>query len=194
MKEKEKKDFFKRLCEILDEETQVWWTKKLGVSQGTISNFYRQRFTSVDKIFKIIREKKISADWLFFGTGPKYSKHLNSQEIDKVQDGFRASQNKIVALEHENMRLRKENRVLKAGIEQNEFLVGGDKEDRFLDTITYLRNAIDLIFKMALNYAEQEIDDDKYIDILNWLKSSHKAKMHNTASILEELSSVFLKK
>ncbi len=188
MNAKEKDAFFERLFEVLDEETQSWWAKTIGLSQGTISNIYKKKFMPADKLVEILKAKKISADWLFFNIGSKKIEHRNASAIDKMQDNFREAQNKFAGLERENIKLRKERKIHEAASGLQAALPSpGD----FLNAATSIRMIIDLVLRMALEFAKQNIDDDKLIEIFHWLKRNHDVKKFGTAAAMEELNQLF---
>lgn len=187
--------FFERLREILDQETQNWWAEKISVSQGTISNCYKNKFTTVDKIIKILSVKQISPTWLIFGSGPKELKYLNNEKIEKFQDSQRDLQARFAKVELENIKLRKKLMSIQNSLDQKDLIsLNGDNDIDFISIITVLRTAMDVIFKMAELFARHNIDISNYSEILSWIKNNIEVQKHSTAAAMENLNKIIKSK
>ena len=185
-------DFFNRLREILDEETQQWWASKISVAQGTISNCYKNRYLSADKIIKIATVKQVSPTWLIFGTGPKELKFFDKKKIGEIQDAYRNSQKKLTEIEYKNVKLRKKVRQLENALKQSALLSSaGEGESAIVGVMALLKMAIDVIFKMAEMQVKQNFDGDVYANILEWMSKNLENRKHTTAEMLEQLDTLF---
>jgi uncharacterized protein YdcH (DUF465 family) len=183
--------FFKRLFEVLDEETQHWWAKKISVSQGTISNLYKKKYSTIDKIIKIMALKKISPNWLILGSGPKDLKYLDEKEIGKIQDRFRDSQEKMAELEYSNLMLQKQVKQLENRLIENELLsLNGDKDIDIVGLMTIFRMVNDVIFKIAEVFTKKNLDSKNYGEILKWFKNNFETQKYGTAAAMENLNSI----
>lgn len=193
--------FFQRLAEILRTEKQNWWAKHTGTSQSMVSNYwFKGKYPRGDKIAKILELKKISANWLYFGFGPKELIDLDENEIEKKQNMDRQTQIEIIKLAEENIRLKDEVQQMQLRIKQDQLVsdvrVGyGDpkdniREDNLLEVFALTRMVLDLIIKMAEIYSKDRLDNKKLDAIFDWLDQNKEAKKFNTAAMLRELDRI----
>ena len=193
--------FFNRLMEILETEVQTWWAEKTGTSQSTVSNYwFRGKYPKGDKILKILELKKISANWLFFNIGPKNLKYFDAAEIDRMQNENRKTQIEIMELMQENMRLKellvkseiviKENQMLSNMTNSEASYGDGNINNAVIGSISFLKMIIDIVLKMAEKYSKDNLDDEKYSEILRWIECNFESQKFSTASKLKELDNV----
>ncbi len=193
--------FFKRLSEVLKTEKQKWWAKKTGTSQSMVSNYwFRGKHPRGDKIAKILELKNISANWLYFGIGPKHMEELSGEELEKKQNMDRQTQIEIIKLAEENLRLKDEIQRIRLRLKQDqlvsdvESVYSGSKvtevEDSILETIALTKMILDVIIKMAQRYAEDHLDNEKIGTIIDWLSQNKEAKKFSAAAMLRELEHI----
>jgi transcriptional regulator with XRE-family HTH domain len=193
--------FFERLTEVLRTEKQNWWAKKTGTSQSMVSNYwFRGKYPRGDKIAKILKLKNISANWLYFGIGPKHLDDLSGKKIEKKQNMDRRHQIDIKKLAEENMRLTDEIRRIRLRLKQDQLVsdvervYSGSKEtgveDSILETIALTKMVLDIMIKMAQRYAEDHLDNEKIDTIIDWLNQNKEAKKLGTAAMLRELEQI----
>jgi transcriptional regulator with XRE-family HTH domain len=193
--------FFKRLTEVLKTEKQNWWAKKTGTSQSMVSNYwFRGKYPRGDKIAKILELKNISANWLYFGIGPKHIADLSGDDLEKKQNKDRQTQIEIIKLAEENVRLKDEIQNIRLHLKQDrlvsdaERVYSGSKatgvEDSILETIALTKMVLDVIIKMAQRYAEDHLDNEKMGTIIDWLNQNKEAKKFSAAAMLRELEQI----
>ncbi len=189
------------MMEILETEVQTWWAKNTDTSQSTVSNYwFKGKYPRSDKILKILQLKNISANWLFFGIGPKSLEYFDADAIDRVQNESRKTQIEIMALMQENMRLKellakseiviKEKQLL-SKIEDFEASMGGeDINNTVITSISFLKMILDVVLKMAERYAGENLNDESYRRILRWIESNLDSQKFSAASKLKELDHI----
>lgn len=193
--------FFKRLTEVLKTEKQKWWAKKTGTSQSMVSNYwFRGKYPRGDKIAKILELKNISANWLYFGVGPKHLEELSGDKLRKKQNMDRQTQIDIIKLTEENLRLKDDIQRIRLHLKQDQLVSDvqstytGSKatgvEDGILDTIALTKMVLDVILKMAQRYAEDHLDNEKIDAIIDWLNQNKEAKKFSAAAMLRELEHI----
>ena len=193
--------FFDRLTEVLRTEKQNWWAKKTGTSQSMVSNYwFKGKHPRADKIAKILELKNISANWLYFGIGPKSLDYLDEEEIEKKQNSHRQIQVEIIRLAEENIQLKDEILQMKLRLKQDQLVsdteaVYSSKEadllgDNIVGAFALTRMVIDIIIKMAELYAKDHVNYEKFSSILDWIEQNKVAKKYNTAAMLRELERI----
>jgi hypothetical protein len=193
--------FFKRLTEVLKTEKQKWWAQKTHTSQSMVSNYwFRGKYPRCDKIAKILELKNISANWLYFGIGPKHLGDLSGDEIEKTQNIDGWTQIEIVKLIEENIRLKDEMLQIRLRLQQGQLVsdveraYSGSKqagvEENILETIALTRMVLDIIIKMAQRYAEAHLDAEKIVTIIEWLNQNKDVKKFSAAAMLRELEHI----
>ena len=193
--------FFNRLTEVLRTEKQNWWAKKTGTSQSMVSNYcFKGKHPRADKIAKILELKNISANWLYFGIGPKSLDYLDEEEIEKKQNSDRQIQVEIIRLAEENIQLKDEILQMKLRLKQDQLVsdteaVYSSKEadllgDNIVGAFALTRMVIDIIIKMAELYAKDHVNYEKFSSILDWIEQNKVAKKYNTAAMLRELERI----
>ncbi len=65
--------FESRIVAVLKEHPAAWWVKNLGVSRGVVANKWINKVSkpNAETLLKILDLTGYSANWLFFGVGPK---------------------------------------------------------------------------------------------------------------------------
>jgi transcriptional regulator with XRE-family HTH domain len=193
--------FFSRLTEVLRTEKQNWWAKKTGTSQSMVSNYWlKGKHPRGDKIAKILELKNISANWLYFGIGPKDMDCLDEEEIEKKKNLDRQTQLEIIRLAEENSQLKEKILQMKLRLKQDQLVseteaVYSSKEANLLDdnivgAFALTRMIIDIIMKMAELYAKDHVDHEKFGSILDWIEQNRVAKKFSTAAMLQELEQI----
>lgn len=194
------KEFFKRLLKILDEETQSYWSNNTDTSQSLISNYwYRGKYPKPDKIAKILELKNLSANWLFFGLGPRDIRDLDEKEIAKKQNSYRKTQTAIIELAEENLRLKETIADYELKLGQYDLLSGYndsstdkgmDIKEKLLETFTLIRMMIDVVIKMAEVQSKEKIDSKSMHKIIDWIIKNKDSKKFSTAAMLKDLEGV----
>ncbi len=190
--------FFDRLMEILETETQTWWSEKTETSQSMVSNYwFKGKYPRCDKIHKILELKDISANWLFFNIGPKSRVHLDDKAIEKKQNISRETQIKIMELTQENIRLHEALKHCNIKLKQDNLVAGlknyvddqgaDSVNNTVMNSLSLLKMMIDIILKMAEMYSKSNMDEDGYIKIINWIEANLESQKYSTASKLKDL-------
>ena len=193
--------FFNGLTEVLRTEKQNWWAEKTGTSQSMVSNYwFKGKHPRGDKIAKIMELKNISANWLYFGIGPKNMDCPDEEEIEKKKNLDRQTQVEIIRLAEENSQLKDKILQMKLRLKQDQLVadteaVYSSKEADLLDdnivgAFALTRMIIDIIIKMAELYAKDHVDYEKFGSILDWIEQNRVAKKFNTAAMLRELEQI----
>lgn len=195
------KDFHKRLMEILNTEKQTWWAEKTETSQSMVSNYwFRGKDVRGGKLLKILKLKNISANWLFFGVGPKSLEDLDAAAIDEKQNADRKTQIEIMELTHENLlikdrlkrcEIRAKEAILAAGL--RDFVADrgeGSIGNTFIKSLSLLKMMIDIIMKMAESYSKANLDEAEYLKIIEWVVSNLESQQYSTASTLKSLENL----
>jgi transcriptional regulator with XRE-family HTH domain len=193
--------FFERLTEVLKTEKQNWWAKKTGTSQSMVSNYwFRGKYPRGDKIAKILELKNISANWLYFGVGPKHMADQSGEGLEKKQDRDRQTQIEIIKLAEENVRLKDEIQRIRLRLKQDQLVADAEHvysgsratgvEDSILETVALTKMVLDVIIKMAQRYAEDHLDNKKMGTIIDWLNQNKEAKKYSAAAMLRELEHI----
>jgi transcriptional regulator with XRE-family HTH domain len=111
--------FHDRLLDLIGDDV-AGWSKRLGVTQGTITGrWFKGSFPGTDKIIKICEEARVSADWLLNGkerisAGTEISTDQNKEGISELHLKLITALDKLVAAQEEIGRLRAEITELKA--------------------------------------------------------------------------------
>lgn len=193
--------FFSRLLEVLETEKQTWWAENTGTSQSMVSNYwFKGKYPRGDKIAKILELKNVSANWLYFGLGPKNLGYLDEGEIEKKQNNNRRTQIEIMALADENMRLKEKLEQYETERKKRELLANwldwdqdeGDNilKDNIIGAFSLARVLLDLIIKMAELYSREKIDHGKLKKIMDWAVRNQDSRKYSTAAMLRDLEAV----
>ncbi len=196
--------FKKRLIEILNQRTQVWWANHIGISQSVISNsYYKGTFPRTDKLMKIIQLSGVSANWLLFGKGAKYMDDIDEHAIDRQQDQKREQQIEILKIEAENQELKERVSALKRQLEQakadsiigiSDQIKGSSGQDIFEQNIFPIMTMFRLLNEIALKIVEihtkERMGDDQFINLTKWIRNNFETKKFETITKLSELESI----
>lgn len=196
--------FKNRLIEILNQNTQVWWADRIGISQSVISNsYYKGTFPRTDKLMKIIQLSGVSANWLLFGKGAKYMDDMDEHAIDRRQDRKREQQIQILEIEAENQELKERVKALQRQLEQqkadtmiglSDQIKGGSGQDIFEQNIFPVMTMFRLLNEIALKIVEihtkERMDTDQFIHLTKWIQNNFETKKFETITKLSELESI----
>jgi transcriptional regulator with XRE-family HTH domain len=196
--------FKNRLIEILNQETQVWWADRIGISQSVISNsYYKGSFPRTDKLMKIIQLSGVSANWLLFGKGAKYLDDMDEHAIDRRQDRKREQQIRILEIEAENQDLKERIKALQRQLEQQKVdstigmsdqIKGSSGHDIFEQNVFPVMTMFRLLNEIALKIVEihtkERMDSDQFIHLTKWIRSNFETKKFETITKLSELQSI----
>lgn len=196
--------FKKRLIEILNQKTQIWWADHIGISQSVISNsYYKGTFPRTDKLMKIILLSGVSANWLLFGTGAKYMDDMDENAIDRQQDRKREQQIQILKIETENQELKERVNAMKRQLEQakadaiigmSDQIQGSSGQDIFEQNIFPIMTMFRLLNEIALKLVEihtkERMDNEQFINLTKWIRSNFETKKFETITKLSELESI----
>ncbi len=196
--------FKNRLIEILNQNTQVWWADRIGISQSVISNsYYKGTFPRTDKLMKIIQLSGVSANWLLFGKGAKYMDDMDEHAIDRRQDRKREQQIQILKIESENQELKARIKALQRQLEQakadamigmSDQINGSSGQDIFEQNIfpimTMFRLLNEIALKMVEIHTKERMDNDQFINLAKWIRSNFETKKYETITKLSELENI----
>jgi hypothetical protein len=166
-----------------------------------VSNYwFKGKYPRSDKIAKILELKNISANWLYFGIGPKHMTDLSGDDLEKKQNMDRQTQIEIIKLAEENMRLKDQIQRIGLRLKQGQLVSDTEHdystsrasgvEESILETIALTKMVLDVIIKMAQRYAEDHLDNEKMETIIDWLNQNKEAKKFSAAAMLRELEQI----
>jgi hypothetical protein len=166
-----------------------------------VSNYwFRGKHPRGDKIANILELKSISANWLYFGIGPKHLEELSGDELENRQARERQTRIEIIKLAEENLRLKDEIERIRLRLKQDQLVsdvervYSGSKatkvDESILETIALTKMVLDVIMKMAQRYAEDQLDHEKLGTIIDWLNQNKEAKKFSAAAMLRELEHI----
>lgn len=91
---------------LLLKDNVVVWAKKINVSESTIRDgwFKMESYPGADKIMKICKEAKVSADWLLWGKKENDEIVELKQEIDELKVEKKCLHSKIREMKKEKKR------------------------------------------------------------------------------------------
>lgn len=72
---------FKRVFEAAESKTQQELAMLLGVRQSSVSDAKRRKTIPAEWLVKLFEKNRINPEWIRMGTGPKYLKGADGEEI-----------------------------------------------------------------------------------------------------------------
>lgn len=192
-----------RFIEILSENTQPWWAEALDVSQGVISSAWlKGKLPRIETLFKIIKIKGISPNWLFLGIKPIYIKDLDEIAKDDSADQSRETYLKMLQTESENRDLRQRIAILENSLRIQDLsklvkIVPSDEKivenelfkNHGLALVTLMRMLNDIMFKSFELLLNNQIDDKGFEKILCWINNNFDSSQFKAIADLKSLDS-----
>lgn len=186
-----------RFIELIKEHPQKWWAKKLDVSQGVISSSWMEgKLPRPETLFKIMTLKRVTANWFFFGIGPRKLEDLEdkNQVFQKKQKIHR----KILEQDNEIAELRERIQELELFIKENQvkslfYEKSNDTGIGFSDAvkmITFIRLFNEIIFKGFEIAVENDLNKNSFIKIIDWVNSNYESSIFKTIASLKDLEKI----
>lgn len=195
-----------RFLQIISEHPQKWWSEKLEVSQGLVSSNWKSgKLPRIETLYKILCIKEISPNWFFFNIEPKYLKDIEGAVKDPNIVKNRETQLKVLETESELFELRDKVKHLETCIKMQELSVlvkflndegeiAYDKDvfsSYILPLLTLMRMLNDLLFKSFEIVAKNQIDENTFKGIINWINSNFESSQFTTIAALKSLDKKF---
>jgi transcriptional regulator with XRE-family HTH domain len=112
-KQKISKDFYKRLKKLLNVKNNEELSKKVNVSNATISRWYNKEYFDINLLYSIEELNNFNLNWLLTGEGEPY---LDSYETDSP---IKALNDNI----HEYLKVNKEITEVLDQLDQNNYTI-----------------------------------------------------------------------
>lgn len=197
--------FKERLIQVLNEEQQVWWSENLEVSQSVISSGWKKgSHPRSDNLLRICEIKGISANWMFFGIGPKHIEDVDEKKISAAQKRSDITQRRIMQQSEEILELKDKIKGLERAlslsklsklVKYGEKVTKGKDSDIFVENIlpllALMKSIQEVMFKVFEEYSEKNMDGDLFNKISQYLSDSQESNKYSVISTLKELDSKF---
>jgi transcriptional regulator with XRE-family HTH domain len=197
-------DVEKRFVNIIMEHPPKWWSEKLGVSPGVVSNSWKSgNMPRPETLFKIFKVKGISPNWFFFNIEPKSINDVDGVAADPLIQHGRKTHQKILEKENELFNLQDEVKYLRTSLKLQEMSrliplsgYGGDVsldidgdlfKNHILPIITLMRLLNEILFKALEYLTKSDLDNEKLDKIIDWITSNFESEQFTAIAALKNI-------
>ncbi|MFZ1983053.1 MAG: hypothetical protein WAU91_01490 [Desulfatitalea sp.] len=183
-----------KFLELIAEQSQPWWSEKIGVSQAIISSSWSiGKMPRVETLLKILKIKGVSPSWMFFNIGPKYLKDFDNQDLSVKRN--REVHIKIQSAENELIELREKVKNLELLLQQQQLCMlvpllkardTFDEEPTVVPILTMMRMLNDVLFKAF----ELTVNKDNAKNLMDWIQDNFASNQFTTIAALKAIEKI----